>query len=57
MLAERDVSAERDEDGEGRTMTRAANDPPVTASGMSIARLHARVAVSQSRAGMASRIV
>lgn len=41
----------------GRTITRAAKDPLVIASGISIARLHARVAVSQSRAGIASRIV
>lgn len=38
-------------------MTRAVNAPPVTALGMSIARLHALVAVSQSSFGMASRIV
>lgn len=56
MLAARDVSGKVNE-GEGLTMTRAAKEPLVTVSGMSIARLHARVAVSQSWAGMASRIV
>lgn len=38
-------------------MTRAANAPLVTASGISMARLQARVAVSQSSLGMASRMV
>lgn len=38
-------------------MTRAAKEPFAMDSGMSIARLHARVAVSQSCEGMASRIV
>lgn len=51
---------EREEVGgvreKGLTITRAAKAPEATASGMSMARLHARVAVSQSWLGMASRM-
>jgi hypothetical protein len=41
----------------GHTITLAANAPLVTALGMSIARLHALVAVSQSSFGIDSRMV
>ena len=57
-IASKQQKTEKPEDTKGeRTITRAANAPLVTLVGISIARLQARVADSQSSCGIESRII